>query len=242
MRPEGLRRATRGPPGTRGEPGACFAPGWPRKSCRTRMAALARVYDAARIPRRPCDVIAVPGERQARRGLHAAARWLTGSAACDAERGHRCSLRPGRGPHGLACPARPACLGGVQAWRGDRRNHPRRHRLPARAWRFLADGFGCSGIYLPGRPEDGASPVASSTHRSILARPPGRAAPGWPAAPRGGALASWLSGWCSWRREVEGSGRWSLARIGRRCGLPAHLRQSWVTCLCLLLDEQQASA
>jgi hypothetical protein len=214
MRPEGLRRATRGAAGDKRRARGVF---------RTRLASEIVPHADGRLgprlrrgpdPRRPYDVIAVPGgrsgERQARRGPHAAARWLTGSAACDAERGHRCSLRPGRGPHGQACPARPACLGGVRAWRGDRRDHPRWHRLAARAWRFLADLFGCSGIYLPGRPEDGASPVASSAHRSILTRPPGRAAPGWPAAPRGSALASWLSDWCSWRRQVEGSGRWSF--------------------------------
>jgi hypothetical protein len=52
------------------------------------MAALACVYDAAPAPRRPHDVIAVPGgrsgEREARRGPHATAKWLTGSVACDA--------------------------------------------------------------------------------------------------------------------------------------------------------------
>lgn len=49
------------------------------------MATLACVYDAAPAPRRPHDVIAVPGgrsgERQVRRGPHAEAKWLTGSVA-----------------------------------------------------------------------------------------------------------------------------------------------------------------
>jgi len=53
------------------------------------MAALACVYDAAPTPRRPHDVIAVPGgrsgERQVRRGPHAEAKWLTCSVACDAK-------------------------------------------------------------------------------------------------------------------------------------------------------------
>jgi hypothetical protein len=52
------------------------------------MAALACVYDAAPAPRRPHDVIAVPGgrsgEREVRRGPHAEAKWLTGSVARDA--------------------------------------------------------------------------------------------------------------------------------------------------------------
>ena len=53
------------------------------------MAALACVYDAAPAPRRPHDVIAVPGgrsgDRQVRRGPHATAKWLTGSVARDAK-------------------------------------------------------------------------------------------------------------------------------------------------------------
>jgi hypothetical protein len=53
------------------------------------MATLACVYDAAPAPRRPHDVIAVPGgrsgEREVRRGPHAEAKWLTGSVACDAK-------------------------------------------------------------------------------------------------------------------------------------------------------------
>jgi hypothetical protein len=44
------------------------------KPCRKRMAALACAYDAVPAPRRPHDVIAVPGgrsgEREARRGPH----------------------------------------------------------------------------------------------------------------------------------------------------------------------------
>src|SRR5258707_14068940 len=53
------------------------------------MASLAGVYDAARAPRRPHDVIAVPGgrsgEREVRRGPHATAKWLTGSVARDTD-------------------------------------------------------------------------------------------------------------------------------------------------------------
>jgi hypothetical protein len=52
------------------------------------MATLACVYDAAPAPRRPHDVIAVPGgrsgQREIRRGPHATAKWLTGSVTCDA--------------------------------------------------------------------------------------------------------------------------------------------------------------
>ncbi len=90
MRPEGLRSATRkaaaGKKRGRGVFRTRLASG--EKPCRKRMAALACVYDAAPAPRRPHDVIAVPGgrsgEREVRRGPHATARWLTGSVACDA--------------------------------------------------------------------------------------------------------------------------------------------------------------
>jgi hypothetical protein len=91
MRPEGLRPATRraaaGKKRGRGIFRTRLASG--EKPCRKRIAALACVYDAAPAPRRPHDVIAVPGgrsgERQVRRGPHAAAKWLTGSVACDAK-------------------------------------------------------------------------------------------------------------------------------------------------------------
>ena len=53
------------------------------------MAALACVYDAAPAPRRPHDVIAVPGgrsdQREVRRGPYAEAKWLTGWVARDAK-------------------------------------------------------------------------------------------------------------------------------------------------------------
>jgi hypothetical protein len=91
MRPAALRPATRkaaeGKKRGRGVFRTRLAPG--EKPCRKRMATLACVYDAAPAPRRPHDVIAVPGgrsgDRQARRGPHAEAKWLTGSVACDAE-------------------------------------------------------------------------------------------------------------------------------------------------------------
>ena len=91
MRPEGLRPATRkaaaGKKRGRGVFRTRLATG--EKPCRKRMATLACVYDAAPAPRRPHDVIAVPGgrsgEREVRRGPHAEAKWLTGSVACDAE-------------------------------------------------------------------------------------------------------------------------------------------------------------
>jgi hypothetical protein len=90
MRPEGLRPATRraatGKKRGRGVFRTRLASG--EKPCRTRMATLACVYDAAPAPRRPHDVIAVPGgrngKREIRRGPHATARWLTGSVARDA--------------------------------------------------------------------------------------------------------------------------------------------------------------
>ena len=90
MRPEGLRPATRraaaGKKRGRGVFRTRLASG--EKPCRKRMAALACVYDAAPAPRRPHDVIAVPGgrsgQREVRRGPHAEAKWLTGSVARDA--------------------------------------------------------------------------------------------------------------------------------------------------------------
>jgi hypothetical protein len=90
MRPEGLRPATRkaaaGKKRGRGVFRTRLATG--EKPCRKRMAALACVCDAAPAPRRPHDVIAVPGgrsgQREVRRGPRATARWLTGSVARDA--------------------------------------------------------------------------------------------------------------------------------------------------------------
>jgi hypothetical protein len=91
MRPEGLRPATRkaaaGKKHGRGVFRTRLVAG--EKPCRKRMAALACVYDAAPAPRRPHDVIAVPGgrsgQREIRRGPHAQAKWLTGSVARDAD-------------------------------------------------------------------------------------------------------------------------------------------------------------
>jgi hypothetical protein len=90
MRPEGLRPATRRAAAAKDRGRGVFrtrlASG--EKPCRKRMAALACVYDAAPAPRRPHDVIAVPGGRnggrEIRRGPHAEAKWLTGSVACGA--------------------------------------------------------------------------------------------------------------------------------------------------------------
>lgn len=91
MRPEGLRPATRKAAAAKDRGRGVFrtrlAPG--EKTCRKRMAALACVYDAAPAPRRPHDVIAVPGgrsgQREIRHGPHAEAKWLTGSVARDAK-------------------------------------------------------------------------------------------------------------------------------------------------------------
>lgn len=90
MRPGGLRPATRRAAAAKDRGRGVFrtrlASG--EKPCRKRMAALACVYDAAPAPRRPHDVIAVPGRRSSareiRRGPRAEAKWLTGSVACDA--------------------------------------------------------------------------------------------------------------------------------------------------------------
>jgi hypothetical protein len=90
MRPEGLRPATRKAAACKNQGRGVFrtrlASG--EKPCRKRMATLACVYDAAPSRRRPHDVIAVPGgrsdHREARRGPHATAKWLTGSVARDA--------------------------------------------------------------------------------------------------------------------------------------------------------------
>jgi hypothetical protein len=87
MRPEGLRPATRRAAADKKRVFRTrLASG--EKPCRKRMAALACVYDAAPAPRRPHDVIAVPGgrsgEREVRQGPHAEAKWLTGSVARDA--------------------------------------------------------------------------------------------------------------------------------------------------------------
>ncbi|MFI0409096.1 ISKra4 family transposase [Actinomadura sp. 3N508] len=57
------------------------------KPARKRMATLGAVYDAAPAPRRPHDVIAVPGGRRGPRpprpGPHATGKWLCGSVAAE---------------------------------------------------------------------------------------------------------------------------------------------------------------
>jgi hypothetical protein len=91
MRPEGLRPATRRAAAAKDRGRGVFRarPASGEKPCRKRMATLACVYDAAPAPRRPHDVIAVPGgrsgERRVRCGPHAEAKWLTGSVAHDAK-------------------------------------------------------------------------------------------------------------------------------------------------------------
>ncbi|NJP91625.1 ISKra4 family transposase [Nonomuraea sp. FMUSA5-5] len=58
-----------------------------QKSCRKRMATLGALYDAEPAPRRPHDVIALPGgragERRPRPGPHANGKWLCGSVIND---------------------------------------------------------------------------------------------------------------------------------------------------------------
>jgi hypothetical protein len=57
------------------------------KAARKRMATLGVVYDAVPAPRRPHDVIAVPGgrcgHRPPRPGPHATGKWLCGSVIAD---------------------------------------------------------------------------------------------------------------------------------------------------------------
>jgi hypothetical protein len=109
MRPEGLRPATRkaaeGKKRGRGVFRTRLASG--EKPCRKRMAALACVHDAAPAPRRPHDVIAVPGgrsgEREPRRGPHATAKWLTGSVACDAKEVIRAAFDQAEAAAGNTC-------------------------------------------------------------------------------------------------------------------------------------------
>jgi hypothetical protein len=60
------------------------------KPCRKRMATLGVVYDAEPAPRRPHDVIAVPGgrtgDREVRAGPHASGKWLRGSVIAGPDR------------------------------------------------------------------------------------------------------------------------------------------------------------
>jgi hypothetical protein len=82
MRPEALRPATAKAAAHRTNTFRTrLAAG--EKSCRKRMATLGVVYDADPAPRRPHDVIAVPGgrrgHRRARPGPRARGKWLTGS-------------------------------------------------------------------------------------------------------------------------------------------------------------------
>jgi hypothetical protein len=86
MRPEGLRRATRTAAArARARFRTRLAPG--QKANRKRMATLAVVHDAVPAPRRPHDVIGVPGGRSGHRlvrpGPQARATWLTGSVRED---------------------------------------------------------------------------------------------------------------------------------------------------------------
>ena len=86
MRPDALRPATR-KAATRATPRFRTRLATGEKANRKRMATLASVYDAIPAPRRPHDVIAVPGgrsdQRPIRPGPHAQAKWLTGSIEAD---------------------------------------------------------------------------------------------------------------------------------------------------------------
>jgi hypothetical protein len=88
MRPEALRPATR-KAATRATSTFRTRLAAGEKANRKRMATLAGVYDAVPAPRRPHDVIAVPGgrsdQRPVRPGPHAAAKWLTGSVEADSQ-------------------------------------------------------------------------------------------------------------------------------------------------------------
>jgi hypothetical protein len=85
MRPDALRpptaKAAAGKPRGRGVFRTRLASG--EKPCRKRMATLACVYDAKAAPRRPHDVIEVPGgrsgEREVRSGPKAQGKWLVAS-------------------------------------------------------------------------------------------------------------------------------------------------------------------
>ncbi|MBG0814646.1 ISKra4 family transposase [Planomonospora sp. ID82291] len=86
MRPEGLRSDTRKAAERRRRTFRTrLASG--EKPCRKRMATLGVVYDAAPAPRRPHDVIAVPGgrsgDRPARPGPKARGKWLCASVSAD---------------------------------------------------------------------------------------------------------------------------------------------------------------
>ena len=86
MRPEALREATRKAAARKKSLFRTrLASG--EKPNRKRMATLATVYDASPAPRRPHDVITVPGgrfgTRPVRPGPHAKAKWLTGSVEKD---------------------------------------------------------------------------------------------------------------------------------------------------------------
>lgn len=86
MRPEALRPATaRAAARAKRAFRTRLAAG--EKSARKRMATLGVVYDAAPAPRRPHDVIAVPGGRHGTRrprpGPHATGKWLCGSVIAE---------------------------------------------------------------------------------------------------------------------------------------------------------------
>jgi len=85
MRSEALRPATAKAAARRGRMRTRLAAG--EKPNRKRMATLACVYDAEPAPRRPHDVIALPGGRQGSRKLRprpkAKAKWLAGSVEQD---------------------------------------------------------------------------------------------------------------------------------------------------------------
>jgi hypothetical protein len=86
MRPEALRPATR-KAAARHQRAFRTRLAAGEKPARKRMATLAAVYDAVPAPRRPHDVIAVPGGRHGHRavraGPHATGKWLCGSVIAD---------------------------------------------------------------------------------------------------------------------------------------------------------------
>jgi hypothetical protein len=184
MRPEGPRPATRKAAAAKDRGRGLFrtrlASG--EKACRKRMAGLACVYDAAPAPRRPHDVIAVPGGRsggrEVRRGPHAEAKWLTGSVARDAGE----VIAAAFGQAGARDPGHLRT--GVVLAGGDR------HQIEP--------------IEAEGPPAAKQKPTPSSTsctHRSTCGPPPGASTPGMTRPQKTGSPPR------RWRCRPAGPGR-----------------------------------